>query len=147
MFVLKGKTAIVTGGTRGIGFSIVRTFLDNGANVALLGSRQNSVESTLSKLSQYKDRVIGLWPDLMNPEEVKRDFEKVKNRFGSVDILANNAGLSSRTSLYDYTLEEFQKVMDLNVTAVFVCSQAAARIMKEQGGLPMMCIDTAPCKA
>ena len=131
MFVLKGKTAIVTGGTRGIGFSIVKTFLDNGANVALLGSRQNSVESTLSKLSQYKDRVIGLWPDLMNPEEVKRDFEKVKNRFGSVDILANNAGLSSRTSLYDYTLEEFQKVMDLNVTAVFVCSQAAARIMKE----------------
>ena len=93
MFVLKGKTAIVTGGTRGIGFSIVKTFLDNGANVALLGSRQNSVESTLSKLSQYKDRVIGLWPDLMNPEEVKRDFEKVKNRFGSVDILANNAGL------------------------------------------------------
>ena len=139
MFVLKGKTAIVTGGTRGIGFSIVKTFLDNGANVALLGSRQNSVESTLSKLSQYKDRVIGLWPDLMNPEEVKRDFEEVKNRFGSVDILANNAGLSSRTSLYDYTLEEFQKVMDLNVTAVFVCSQAAARIMKEQGGGCIIC--------
>ncbi|MDD6279207.1 MAG: SDR family oxidoreductase, partial [Oscillospiraceae bacterium] len=50
------------------------------------------------------------------------------------DILANNAGLSSRTSIYEYTLEEFTKIMDVNVKAVFVCSQAAARIMKEQGG-------------
>ena len=58
----------------------------------------------------------------------------MKEKFGSLDILANNAGLSSRTSLYDYTLEEFSKIMDLNVKAVFVCSQAAARIMKEQGG-------------
>ena len=54
--------------------------------------------------------------------------------FGSIAILANNAGVSSRTSLYDYTLEEFSKIMDVNVKAVFVCSQAAARIMKEQGG-------------
>ncbi len=132
--MVKGKTAIVTGGTRGIGFSIVKTYLDNGANVALLGSRKDSVDAALAKLTEYGDRVMGLWPDLLNPEEVKRDFEAVRAKYGRVDILANNAGISSKTSFYDYTLDEFKKVMDLNVTAVFICAQAAARIMKEQGG-------------
>ncbi|MGN0668778.1 MAG: SDR family NAD(P)-dependent oxidoreductase [Angelakisella sp.] len=132
--MLKGKTAIVTGGTRGIGFAIVKKYLENGANVALAGSRQESVEKALKQLSAYEGRVMGIWPDLCDPEAVARDFAAVKERFGRVDILANNAGVSSRTSLYEYTLEEFSKIMDINVKAVFVCSQAAARIMKEQGG-------------
>ena len=132
--MLKGKTAIVTGGTRGIGFAIVKKYLENGANVALAGSRQESVEKALKQLSAYEGRIMGIWPDLCDPEAVARDFAAVKKRFGRVDILANNAGVSSRTSLYEYTLEEFSKIMDINVKAVFVCSQAAARIMKEQGG-------------
>ena len=132
--MLKGKTAIVTGGTRGIGLAIVKKYLENGANVALAGSRKESVDKALQQLSGYEGRVIGIWPDLCDPEAVAKPFAEVKERFGKVDILANNAGISSRTSLYDYTLDEFSKIMDLNVKAVFVCSQAAARIMKEQGG-------------
>ena len=132
--MLTGKTAIVTGGTRGIGFAIVRTYLENGANVAIAGSRQETVEKAVAQLPEYRDRVMGIWPDLCDPEAVAAAFASVKERFGSLDILANNAGISSRTSLYDYTLEEFNKIMSLNVTAVFVCSQAAARIMKDQGG-------------
>ena len=132
--MLKGKTAIVTGGTRGIGFAIVKKYLENGANVVLAGSRQESVEKALKQLSAYAGRIMGIWPDLCDPEAVARDFAAVKERFGRVDILANNAGVSSRTSLYEYTLEEFSKIMEINVKAVFVCSQAAARIMKEQGG-------------
>ena len=132
--MLTGKTAIVTGGTRGIGFAIVKKFLENGANVAVAGSRKESVDKALAQLSEYEGRVMGIWPDLCSPEEAAAAFASVKEEFGSLDILANNAGLSSRTSLYDYTVEEFSKVMDLNVKAVFVCSQAAARIMKEQGG-------------
>ena len=132
--MLKGKTAIVTGGTRGIGLAIVKKYLENGANVALAGSRKESVDKALQQLSGYEGRVIGNWPDLCDPEAVAKAFAEVKERFGKVDILANNAGISSRTSLYDYTLDEFSKIMDLNVKAVFVCSQAAARIMKEQGG-------------
>ena len=132
--MLKGKTAIVTGGTRGIGFAIVKKYLENGANVVLAGSRQESVEKALKQLSAYEGRIMGIWPDLCDPEAVARDFAAVKERFGRVDILANNAGVSSRTSLYEYTLEEFSKIMESNVKAVFVCSQAAARIMKEQGG-------------
>lgn len=132
--MLKGKTAIVTGGTRGIGLAIAKKYLENGANVALAGSRKESVDKALQQLSGYEGRVIGIWPDLCDPEAVAKAFAEVKERFGKVDILANNAGISSRTSLYDYTLDEFSKIMDLNVKAVFVCSQAAARIMKEQGG-------------
>lgn len=132
--MLKGKTAVVTGGTRGIGFSIVKKYLENGANVAIAGSRQESVEKALEKLPEYRDHIMGIWPNLCSPDEVAKAFASVKEKFGSIDILANNAGVSSRTGLYDYQLEEFQKVVDLNLTAVFVCSQAAARIMKEQGG-------------
>lgn len=131
--MLKGKTAVVTGGTRGIGLAIAKKYLENGANVAIAGSKEETVEKALSQLQDYKDNVMGIWPDLCNPEEVAAAFASVKERFGSLDILANNAGISSRTSIYDYTLEEFSKILDINLKAVFVCSQAAARIMKEQG--------------
>ena len=102
--------------------------------MVLAGSRQESVEKALKQLSAYEGRIMGIWPDLCDPEAVARDFAAVKERFGRVDILANNAGVSSRTRLYEDTLEEFSKIMEINVKAVFVCSQAAARIMKEQGG-------------
>lgn len=132
--MLKNKTAVVTGGTRGIGFAIVEKYLENGANVVVGGSRQETVDKALEKLAKYEGRVMGICPNLCNPEEVKNAFDSVKERFGSLDILANNAGISSRTSLYDYTIEEFSKILDINLKAVFVCTQAAARIMKEQGG-------------
>ena len=132
--MLKGKIAVVTGGTRGIGLAIVKKYLENGANVVVMGSRKETVDKALAGLTEYEGRVMGLWPDLCDPEAVAEAFASVKERFGSLDILANNAGISSRTSLYDYTVEEFGNILDINVKAVFVCSQAAARIMKEQGG-------------
>ena len=132
--MLTNKTAAVTGGTRGIGLAIVMKYLENGANVVVMGSRKETVDKALAGLTEYEGRVMGLWPDLCDPEAVAEAFASVKERFGSLDILANNAGISSRTSLYDYTVEEFGKILDINVKAVFVCSQAAARIMKEQGG-------------
>ncbi len=134
--MLKGKVAVVTGGTRGIGLAIVKKFLDNGAKVALCGSRQETVDKALEELSgSYpQESVMGLWPDLSDEQAVAQAFCQVKERFGSLDILANNAGVSSSTSIYDYQPGEFEKIIRLNVNAVFVCAQAAARIMKEQGG-------------
>jgi len=131
--MLKNKTAIVTGGTRGIGFAIVKKFLENGANVVIGGSRQESVDKAMSQLAEYGEKVMGIYPDLCSPEEVQKAFSDIKKRFGSIDVLVNNAGISSRTSIYDYTIEEFSKILDINLKAVFVCSQAVARIMKEQG--------------
>lgn len=135
MGMLEGKVAIVTGGTRGIGFGIVEKFLEEGAKVALFGSRQETVDAALEKIKQKNPDapVLGLHPALSDPEAVADAFKQVVDTFGSLDILANNAGTDSRTKLIDYTLDEFQKVMKLNVEATFICSQAAARIMIEQG--------------
>ena len=130
--MLKNKTAIITGGTRGIGFGIVKKFLENGANVVLTGSRKESVDKALSQLTEYNENVMGIYPDLCNPDEVQKAFSDINERFGSIDILVNNAGISSRTSIYDYTIEEFSKILDINIKAVFVCTQAVAKIMKEQ---------------
>lgn len=132
--MLENKVAAVTGGTRGIGFAITKKYLEHGAKVALLGSREETVNKALSELEEFKGAVIGLWPDLCSPAEMAATFQNVKKHFGSLDILANNAGVSSATPLQDYTLEEFQKIMKLNVEAPFVCSQAAVNIMREEGG-------------
>lgn len=134
--MLKGKTAIITGGTRGIGFATVKKFLENGANVALLGSRKETVEKALGILKTEFDssRFIGLYPDLNNKSEIASAFETIKSTFGSIDILVNNAGVSATSKLYDYAEEDFAKIMALNVNAVFNCSKAAAIYMKQQGG-------------
>lgn len=134
--MLKGKVAVVTGGTRGIGFATVKKFLENGATVAVLGSRKETVEKALAQLQEENPDypVVGFWPDLNKDEEVKKVFEEVKNTYGSLDILVNNAGISARDPLYEYDTEAFSKIMDLNVNAVFRCAKIAAVIMKEQGG-------------
>lgn len=136
MELLKGKTAMVTGGTRGIGFAIVKTFLENGAAVALCGSRQETVDKALEQLKAENPdyKVIGLCPNLQSPQEIEQAVETVKQTFGSFDIIVNNAGVSARESIYDYKPEDFAKTMELNVNALFYCSQAAAKVMKEQGG-------------
>lgn len=135
MGIVDGKVVIVTGGTRGIGYAIVREFLKNGAKVALCGSRQETVDKALGQLAGegFNDNVMGICPDLHDPDAVAKAFQGVVERFGGLDVLCNNAGLSSRAPFLDYSLEEFEKVMTLNVTDVFVCSQAAARIMVDAG--------------
>lgn len=132
--MLKGKTAIVTGGTRGIGFEIVKKFIDNGANVAFFGSREETVNKAMAQLKElYPDKdIMGLYDNITDPVAVETAFNKVKEHFGAVDILVNNAGISARESLLDYKPADFEKIMKLNVSAVFVCSQAAAKIMVEQ---------------
>jgi len=134
--MLKGKVAVITGGTRGIGFATVKKFLENGATVAVLGSRQETVDRALTKLKEENPDypVVGYWPDLAKYSEVEDVFAEIKDRFGSLDILVNNAGISARDKLYDYSADEFSKIMDLNVKAVFNCSKAAAIHMKAQGG-------------
>ena len=95
--MLKGKVAIVTGGTRGIGYDIVRTYLQNNAKVVLFGSREESVNNALNLLKEENPNyeVSGYYPDLTNLEEVSKVFEEVKGLYGKIDILVNNAGVSS----------------------------------------------------
>ena len=134
--MLPGKVAIVTGGTRGIGFAVVRAFLNNGATVVLFGSKEESVQNALTKLKQENPnyQVMGMHPDITDMRAVERAFADIKSRFGKIDILVNNAGISASDSLYNYEEEEFDKIIDLNLKAVFNCSKVGAKYMKENGG-------------
>lgn len=136
MGLLKGKVAIVTGGTRGIGYGIVKTFLDNGAKVALCGSRQETADAAVAKLKAENEKyeVIGIAPDLTDAADIEAKFAAVKDKFGAIDALVNNAGVSARDSIYNYKSEDFDKVIDLNLNSVFYTCRAVAPIMKEQGG-------------
>ena len=134
MHLLKDKVAVVTGGTRGIGLATVRVFLAQGAKVALLGSRQESVDKALAQLREQNPDwpLLGFWPALTDEQAVQQTLEKVVEQWGRLDILVNNAGISQSTQLYDYTMADFEKIIDLNVNAVFCCSKAAASIMRQQ---------------
>ena len=134
--MLKGKVAIVTGGTRGIGFEIVRKYLANGAKVVLFGSRQETVDKALKKLHEENSlwEVEGMCPKLTDAKEVEEAINKVQEKYKKIDILVNNAGISQSTPLYDYTAEEFDKVIDLNIKAVFYAILPTAKIMRKQGG-------------
>lgn len=134
--MLKDKVAIVTGGTRGIGLEIVRTFLENGAKVALLGSKEESVTRTLELLKQENSsyEVIGFYPTLYKEDEVKDTFGKINKYFGRIDILVNNAGVSSSTLIENYTEDEYDKISNLNIKAVFMCSKVVIPYLKESKG-------------
>lgn len=136
MELLKGMVAVVTGGTRGIGYAVVRTFLENKAKVILCGSRpetaQKAVESLKAEDPSFE--VEGIAPDLSDYADVEKAILDIKAKYGKIDILVNNAGISASDPLYKYDPKDFDKIMGLNVNACFYTARAAAPIMKENGG-------------
>ena len=135
--MLENKVAIVTGGTRGIGLETVRTFLKNGAKVALFGSREETVDKAIKTLKDENGsyNVIGFCPILHNEESVKEVFTNVKSIFGKIDIVVNNAGISSSTPILNYTEEEYDKISNLNIKSVFVVSKVAVPYLEETKGV------------
>lgn len=134
--MLKGKIAVITGGTRGIGYATVKKFLENGAKVVLFGSRRETVDNALASLKAENPEweVSGAWPNLMDADEVAAEIGKIKEKYGRIDILINNAGISDSTTIDNYTSEKFAKVMQLNVNAIMNGIMPTVKIMKEQGG-------------
>ena len=132
---LNNKVAIITGGSRGIGFATAEKFLQEGATVILTASSQASADKAVAKLQEkYPDRTVaGIAPNLSDLETVRNAFREVIDRFGHVDILVNNAGVSESTPFLQYTEETFDKVMDLNVKGVFNASRAIVDHMAERG--------------
>lgn len=133
--LLQNKVAVVTGGTRGIGFAIVEKFLEQGAKVVLFGSRQETADEAVQKLKAKNPdyEVTGLAPKIFDCASVDQAFADIVKDFGQIDILVNNAGISAREPIEDYQEADFDKIMDLNVKAVFACSCAAVPYMKKQG--------------
>lgn len=132
---LKDKVAIITGGSRGIGFSTADAFLKEGATVILTASSQASADKAVAQLkAKYPDSIIaGISPDLSDLESVRKAFRKATVLYGCVDILVNNAGISESTAFMEYTEEAFDKVMDLNVKGVFNATRAASECMVPRG--------------
>ncbi len=128
---LKSKVAIITGGSRGIGFATAERFLQEGAVVILAASTLASADRAVERLREkYPDAVVdGISPNLASLEAVQEVFGEINAKYGCIDILVNNAGISDSTPFTDYTEEIFDKVMDLNIKGVFNASLAAVPYM------------------
>ena len=132
---LKDKVAVITGGSRGIGYATAEAFLREGATVIIGASSPASAEKAVAKLKEkFPDaKVSGISPSLSSLEDVRSAFKDVVDTYGRIDILVNNAGMSERTPFTEYTEELFDKVMDLNVRGVVNASRAAVDYMVSQG--------------
>lgn len=132
---LENQVAIITGGSRGIGYATAEKFIKEGAKVVIAASSAANAQKAATKLQEkYPAAKVGsISPDLSSMESVRQAFAQVADEHGSIDILVNNAGVSESTPLLNYTEETFDKVMDLNVKGVFNTSRVAADYMEKKG--------------
>ena len=132
---LQNKVAIITGGSRGIGFATAEAFLREGAAVIITASSPENVQKAVSKLKETfpEGKVDGIHPDLTDPASVEAAFRQVIDTYGAIDILVNNAGVSESTPLERYSEELYDRVMDLNVKGVFNCVRAVVDHMTQRG--------------
>ena len=132
---LQNKVAVITGGSRGIGFATADAFLREGATVIIAASSKASADKAVAALKEKHPgkRVAGIAPNLASLEDVRSIFKTVSATYGCIDILVNNAGVSESTPFMDYTEETFDKVMDLNVKGVFNATRVAVDCMIARG--------------
>ena len=129
---LNSKVAIVTGAGTGIGKAAALALIKDGYRVVLAGRRAALLEEVMT-LGGAPDRVLAVATDVADPDSVKALFDAAVNRFGRVDVLFNNAGVSAPAiPLEDLTLAQWKNVVDINLTGMFLCIQQAFRVMKAQ---------------
>lgn len=128
LFDLSGRVAIVTGGSRGLGLQIARALGEFGASLALVARKKLELDAAVEQLTSAGSKAVGFVADLGTPDETSRVAERVLEHFGRIDILVNNAGATWGAPAEDYPLSGWNKVIDLNVTGLFLLTQAVARI-------------------
>ena len=135
--MLDKKVAIITGGTRGIGLATAKKFIQENATVVIFGSKKETVDKALSELKEAfpKKEILGFYPNLIDESELKEVFDKIKEQFGHIDIIVNNAGISSKTKIDDYSEEEYDKISNLNIKSVFMTSKVAVPYLKQSKGV------------
>ena len=135
MINIKGKTAIVTGSTKGIGRGIANAMAEYGANVVVVSRHQNDCDAVSEELkSKYGVSSIGVAADLTKKEDIDTLVKKTLTAFGRIDILVNNAGSAITKRAEDLTEEDWHRVINLDMNSVFFCSQAVGRQMIAQKG-------------
>ena len=128
---LENKVVIITGATRGIGLEIARLFYDHKALVIIFGSKKESVLKATSLLKSEGRNVEGYYPDLNDIDDISKVVLKIYEKYGHIDILINNAGMSDSKKLEDITSEDFSKIMDLNVKGIFNMCKVVVPYMKK----------------
>ncbi len=129
---LKGKVAVVTGGTRGIGRSIAERLLHEGVRVAVCGSRQQSVDDAIAAMSAQGD-VFGFTADVSKRDDVKNFIASVKERFGTIHILINNAGVGSFRDTASLGPEDWDRMIGVNLSGAYYCSHEVLPIFLSDG--------------
>jgi NAD(P)-dependent dehydrogenase (short-subunit alcohol dehydrogenase family) len=131
IFDLKGKVAIVTGASSGLGVQYSECLADKGANLVIVARRTDKLEANARKLEEKGVQVLAIQCDVTNENEVEEAVRKTIEKFGKIDILVNNAGLGAVTPLEETTRDEWDKVMDVNVTGVFLFTKHVITHMKK----------------
>ena len=127
-FNLKDRVAIVTGGAQGFGFSITERFIQSGAKVIIWDIDENECKKAISKLNS--ENCLFEIVDVRQIKDIQSKLKEIKKKFGKIDIFINNAGISGKnTSVIDYPIEEWNKVIDLNLNAVFYCCKSVVPFM------------------
>jgi 3-oxoacyl-[acyl-carrier protein] reductase len=132
---LKDKVALVTGGSRGIGYAVAEALLEEGAKVFICGRDASSVKSAVARLAPGRaDRVDGGPADVRRYEDCRKSVARAAERFGGLDILVNNAGIGIFRPIDQITPEEWAAVIETNLSAVFYCSREVIPLMRSRGG-------------
>lgn len=133
MAKLEGKVAIVTGATSGMGRASAKLFAQEGAKVVVTGRNEERAKEVVDDITASGNEAIYVIADMSNLDDVKKIFDITMETYGTVDILFNNAGMLSMTPLMDLTIDEWNKVFNVNVTSSLVLTQLVAPVMKEKG--------------
>ncbi|MCV7028355.1 SDR family oxidoreductase [Mycobacterium sherrisii] len=133
LFDLTGKTALITGASRGIGKKVAEAYLQAGARVAITSRHPDTLEAVAGELVSTGGPILPVGCDVTQPDQVTRMVDRVTAELGGIDIAVCNAGIINLTPLLDMSPDEFQTIQDTNVTGVFLTAQAAARAMVAQG--------------
>ena len=134
---LSGKAAVVTGGSRGIGFAIARALVDNGAHVVITGRTEARLEEATRQLqaaAREGGTATGMRTDVRNYQQVEQLMNGVAQQHGGLDILINNAGIGLFRAVADMTPEDWHSVLDTNLTGVFYCCRTALPHLRARGG-------------
>ena len=136
---LAGKIALVTGGSRGIGAAIAKRLAADGANVAITYTKNgDAAQSVVKEIERSGRKAIAIQADAADAAAVKAAVEETVATFGRLDVLVNNAGTAIPRTFEEATLEEMNRVLDINVRGVFVATQAALKHMKDGGRVIMI---------